>query len=141
MGGSEKLAVHHGFPESGTASARGSVSPMAMLKALPSVRVASFCEACDGSGRVRAAGTAILGACRGLFAFFVVRGGGAQWRAIAWAKSRAGRSCSPSRELVETVADAWPEEERRPSAASTETGPRIVLPGLSQRGDADGQRC
>ena len=26
MGGSEKLAVHHGFPESGTASARGTAN-------------------------------------------------------------------------------------------------------------------
>ena len=26
MGGSEKLAVHHGFPESGTASAQGTAN-------------------------------------------------------------------------------------------------------------------
>jgi hypothetical protein len=43
---------------------------MAMLKALPSVRVASFCEACDGSASVQAAAIAIRGACGGLICIF-----------------------------------------------------------------------
>ena len=49
MGGSEKLAVHHGFPESGTASAIGTANSQGARPA--ATRAAAAAAAAAAAGR------------------------------------------------------------------------------------------
>ena len=68
---------------------------------LASVRGALAVEACDGSGRVRAAATAILGTCGGVqFCALLLRL--VVWREeLRWAETRDGPSRGPARFLVD----------------------------------------